>query len=250
MPTPKRSEEEWEKLSRRLATEMAERRRLEKELKSLPNQILVAQETERRRIAAELHDGVNQILSSIKFRLGYLDGKVKGEAAEFVQQGAELLERAVNEVRRISKNLRPSELDDFGLVSAVEELVKEFRNRTGMAVELKRGAIPTRLSPQVELAVYRVLQEARGNIEEHAKARSVRILLNVDPKFVTLNVIDDGIGFDLGKVGKSEQRDRERGLGIINMRDRTEGLGGVFDIRTSPGKGTEIVALVKLENAK
>ena len=223
---------------------------MEKELKSLPNQILVAQETERRRIAAELHDGVNQILSSIKFRLGYLDGKVKGEAAEFVQQGAELLERAVNELRRISKNLRPSELDDFGLLSAVEELVKEYRKRTGLAVDLKRGLIPKRLSPQVELAIYRILQEALANIEEHANARTVKILLNVDAKFVTLNVIDDGIGFDLQKVGRSEKRDRERGLGIINMRDRTEALGGVFDVRTSTGKGTEIVALVKLENAK
>jgi two-component system NarL family sensor kinase len=246
---PKRSEEEWERLSRRVAAEAAERRRLEKELKSLPNQILVAQETERRRIAAELHDGVNQILSSIKFRLGYLDGKVKGEPAEFVQQASELLERAVNELRRISKNLRPSELDDFGLVSAVEELVKEYRKRTGKAVEFKRGVIPKRLAPQVELAIYRILQEALANIEEHAKARSVRILMNVDAKFVTLNVIDDGVGFDLGKVGRSEKRDRERGLGIINMRDRTEALGGVFDIRTAPGKGTEIVALVKLDNA-
>src|SRR5690349_15661173 len=111
---------------RRLTAETAERRRLEKELRSIPNQMLVAQETERRRIAAELHDGVNQLLASIKFRLAHLDGKVDGEAAELVTQGAQILERAVNEVRRISKNLRPSELDDFGLIAAVEELIQEF----------------------------------------------------------------------------------------------------------------------------
>jgi len=245
---PKRSADEWEKLSRRLTAETAERRRLEKELRSLPNQILVAQETERRRIAAELHDGVNQILSSIKFRLSHLDGKVKGEAAELVTQGTELLERAVNEVRRISKNLRPSELDDFGLVPAVEELIEEFRNRTRMNVEFKRGQLPKRLPAQVELAIYRILQEALANIERHANARRVIVSLSVDAKFATLNVIDDGVGFADAEKARPDQRDR--GLGIINMRERAEALSGVFAIKSATGEGTEIAVHVKLESGK
>jgi two-component system NarL family sensor kinase len=243
---PKRSEEEWEKLSRRLSAETAERRRLEKELRSLPNQILVAQETERRRIAAELHDGVNQLLSSIKFRLGHLDGKVKGEPAELVQQAAELLNRAVHEVRRISKNLRPSELDDFGLVAAIDEMLEEFRTRTHLKVEFKPGRIARRLPPQVELAIYRILQQALTNVEQHAKARRVIVSLNVDARFATLNVIDDGAGFEPERQAES----KGRGLGIINMRERAEALDGVFDIKSSPGKGAEVVALVKLENGK
>jgi two-component system NarL family sensor kinase len=244
VPSPKRSDEEWEKLSRRLAAATAERRRLEKELRSLPNEILIAQETERRRIAAELHDGVNQLLASIKFRLAHLDGKVNGEAAELVKQGCEILERAVNEVRRISKNLRPSELDDFGLIPAVEELLQEFRKRSKVLIEFKRGQLTRRLPPQVELTIYRILQEALANIEQHAQARHALISLNVDARFVTLNVVDDGIGFtenDAAAAGK-----RDRGLGIINMRERAESLDGIFEIKSTVGKGTEIVVHVKL----
>jgi two-component system NarL family sensor kinase len=242
---PKRSDEEWERLSRRLAAESSERRRLEKELKALPNRILAAQETERRRIAAELHDGINQLLASIKFRLAHLDGKVQGEAAEFVTQSAELLDRAVREVRRMAKNLRPSALDDFGLVPAMEELVQEFRSHTKAVVEFKRSAMAKRLPPQVEMAIYRIFQQALTNIEQHAKASRVSVSLNVDAKFATLNVIDNGIGF----VNEEKEPDEasDRGLGIINMRERTEALGGVFDLRTAPGKGTEIVVHVKLD---
>jgi two-component system NarL family sensor kinase len=232
---------------RRLTAETAERRRLEKELRSIPNQILVAQETERRRIAAELHDGVNQLLASIKFRLAHLDGKVDGEAAELVTQGAQILERAVNEVRRISKNLRPSELDDFGLIAAVEELIQEFEKRTKVKVAFKRSPMSRRLPPQVELAIYRILQEALANIEQHAQARRATITLNVDARFATLNVIDDGRGFEV-QSARAEKRDR--GLGLINMRERAEALGGVFAIKSAPAKGAEIVVHVKLENGK
>lgn len=248
MPTPKRSEEEWERLSRRLAAESSERRRLEKELKAIPNRIMAAQETERRRIAAELHDGINQLLASIKFRLAHLDGKVQGEAAEAVAQSTELLVRAVKEVRRMAKNLRPSALDDFGLVPAMEELVQEFRNHTKAVVEFKRTAMSKRLPAQVEMAIYRIFQQALTNIEQHAKASRVTVSLNVDAKFATLNVIDDGVGF---VHEEKEQREvSDRGLGITNMRERTEALGGVFDLRSAPGKGTEIVVHVKLDSGK
>jgi two-component system NarL family sensor kinase len=243
----KRSDEEWEKLSRRLTAETSERRRLEKELKSIPTQILAAQETERRRIAADLHDGVNQLLASIKFRLAHLDGKVNGEAQELVKQGAALLERAVTEVRRISKNLRPSELDDFGLVPAMEALIQEFRKRTKINVEFKRGPLSRRLPPQLELAVYRIFQEALANIERHAKARRARVSLSVDAKFATLNVIDDGVGFT---AGDARAEKNGGGFGIANMRDRAEASGGVFAIKSAPGKGTEIVVHVKLEDGK
>jgi two-component system NarL family sensor kinase len=248
VPNAKRSDQEWEQLSRRLAAETAERRRLEKELKSIPNQILVAQETERRRIAAELHDGVNQLLASIKFRLAHLDGKVAGEAADLVQQGSEILERAVNEVRRISKNLRPSELDDFGLVPAVEELVKEFVRRTKIKVEFKPPSFAKRLPSQVELAIYRILQEALANVEQHSGARRVIVLLSADAKFATLNVIDDGKGFSEADAMQADRRGR--GLGVMNMRDRAEALNGVFAVKSARGKGAEIVVHVKLENGK
>lgn len=237
---------EVEKLTRRLAAETAERRRLQEALSSLPNEILIAQDKERRRIAAELHDGVNQILSSAKFRLAHAEGKLTREAGEAVIEARQIVERAIRELRRISKNLRPSELDDFGLVAAIEELVQEFRDRTAIEIEFKRGSLPKRLPPQVELAIYRILQEALANIEQHADARKVTASLNVAGKFAMLNVIDDGRGF--ADPQKARPDNRGRGLGIINMRERTQALGGVFAMKSAPGKGTEITVHVKLQN--
>src|SRR5204862_6933225 len=99
----------------------------------------------------------------------------------------------------------------------------------------------------VELAIYRIFQEALANIERHAQARRTSVLLSADATFATLNVIDDGIGFATGDLRHDK---REGGLGITNMRDRAEASGGVFAIKTAPGKGTEIVVHVKLENGK
>ena len=236
--------DELQKLTRRLAAESAERRRLEEILRSLPHQILLAQDTERRRIAAELHDGVNQILGSIKFRLMHVEGKLGAEPlGQSVTQARELIERAVTEVRRISHNLRPSELDDFGLIAAIEALVRDFQARSKIKVNFKRGPLPKRFPSQVELAIYRILQEALANIEQHSGARTVAISLLADNTFMTLNIRDDGRGFD---PDKAKPDARGRGLGIINMRERAHAHGGVFSIKSKVGAGSEITVHVKL----
>lgn len=230
-------------MTRRLAAETAERRRLEELLRSLPHQILLAQDTERRRIAAELHDGVNQILGSIKFRLLHLESKMEGDSLAAVAEARGLLAKAVMEVRRISHNLRPTELDDFGLISAVEGLLQDFRDRTSLAVTFNRGQLPRRFSSDVELALYRILQEALANVEQHAEAREVFISLSADGNFAMLNVRDDGKGFE--NPEKTAPDKRGRGLGIINMRERTQAHGGVFSIKSRHGQGTEITVHLK-----
>lgn len=230
-------------LASRLAAETAERRRLEEILRSLPHQILLAQDTERRRIAAELHDGVNQILGSIKFRLMHLESKLAGDNLAAVAEARNLLAKAVMEVRRISHNLRPTELDDFGLIAAVEGLLQEFRDRTNLAVSFNRGPLPKRFSCDVELALYRILQEALANVEQHAEAREVSISLTADGAFATLNIRDDGRGFE--NPDKTAPDKRGRGLGIINMRERTQAHGGVFSIKSRRGKGVEITVHLK-----
>jgi two-component system, NarL family, sensor kinase len=228
---------ELEKLLARLHAETNERRRLEEQLHSLPNQILQAQDAERRRIARELHDGVNQLLGSIRFRLLHLLSAAP-EQARTIGDLAKLLEKAVNEVRRISNNLRPSELDDFGLVAAIEGLITEFRTRTNVRVDFQRGQIPKRLPPDVELALYRILQEALANVEKHAGATNVVVTLFADANFATMNVRDDGRGLP----------EKERpGIGLINMRERAHALGGVFAIKSQPGHGTEVSVHLKLE---
>lgn len=226
-----------EKALARLHAETAERRRLEEQLHSVPNQILQAEDAERRRIARELHDGVNQILASVKFRLLHLESTMPEQAATFAEL-AKLLERALNEVRRISQNLRPSELDDFGLLPAAAGLISDFEERTKVRVEFQRGTIAKRLPSDVELALYRVLQEALVNVEKHAAASVVTVALFADANFATLNVRDDGRGFS--------ERAKQEGVGLINMRERAHALGGVFAIKSRPGKGAEISVHLKL----
>ena len=235
---------ELKKLTRRLAGEIAERKRLERALQLLPNQIISAQDTERRRIARELHDGVNQLLGSIIFRLRHVEPEiVKGTPAlgEKVTQARELIESAMTEVRRISNNLRPTELDDFGLVAAVQRLAQDFEKRTRIVVELNRKMPAKRFTNGVELAFYRIAQEALANVEEHAKATRVVLTLIGDANFATLNIRDNGRGF-----ADSKTHAKDRGFGIVSMRERANALGGVFSIESKPGRGTEISVHVKL----
>ena len=226
-----------EKISASLQVERTERRRLEKLLHLVPNQILQAQDAERRRISRDLHDGVNQLLASIKFRLLHVEA-LSPENAQAIGEVAKLLDQAVNEVRRISQNLRPSELDDFGLIPAVEWLIADFEKRTKARMDFQRR-IARRLPPDVELTLYRVLQEALVNVEKHAHALSVTIALFADANFATLKVRDDGCGF------ATEMK--HPGIGLISMRERAHALGGILSILSKPGAGTELSVHVKLK---
>ncbi len=232
-------------LARRLALESAERRRLEEILRSLPHQILTAQETERRRIAAELHDSVIQLLGSIKFRLLHLEAKTSdATVSRTVAQSRELIEQAATEVRRISHNLRPSELEDLGLMPALRALLADFQARSKIPVDFKPGIHQIRFAPPIELAIYRIFQEALANIAQHSRARRATISLLADPNFVTLNIRDDGCGFASSE--KRQPDKRGRGLGIISMRERAHAHGGVFAVKSSPGQGTEISVHLKI----
>jgi two-component system, NarL family, sensor kinase len=231
-----RAQTELAKLSTRLHAEAAERRRLEEVLHSLPSQILQAQDAERKRIAAELHDGVNQVIGSVKFRLAHLESQLPKHAPA-LSEALTLLDRALAEIRTISENLLPSELEQFGLVAAAESLIYELQQRTEIRVDFQRGPIAKRLPPALELAFYRILQEALSNIEKHSGATRVYVSVSADAKFATLNIRDDGRGFSVGKKG--------RGFGLINMRERAHALEGVFDIVSQIGDGTEISVHLK-----
>jgi two-component system NarL family sensor kinase len=227
------------KLSARLHAETMERRRLEELLNSLPKEILRAQDAERKRIAAELHDGVNQVIGSIKFRLSHLK-EISPEHAPTLGEAVALLDRALAEIKTISENLRPSELEDFGLIAAAESLLYEFQQRSKIRVEFQRGPIAKRLPREVEFAFYRILQEALSNIEKYSRAAHVTVSVSADAKFGTLNIRDDGRGF--------LPREVRRGFGLINMRERANALGGVFDLISQIGTGTEISVHLKIVN--
>ena len=227
-----------------LVNEIAERKRAEEALKQLPHRILEAQENERRRIARELHDGVSQILASVRFRCQLLtdrlgpsfDPSVMSELA--ATHGH--LDAALREVRNISHDLRPSELDDLGLVPALRSLTDHFRQRTGLAVTVTAPRLRNRLPQEIELAAYRIVQESLTNIERHARADTVEIVLVKKPRAMTLTVRDDGCGFGPNASG------RTGGLGLVNLRERADFINGTVAIRSAPREGTTIELYVPL----
>ena len=218
--------------------------------RALPRLIRDAQETERRRVARDLHDSVNQILSAVKFRLQSVEEKlVSREDAAWrgVLKAQAHLEKAMQEVRRISHNLRPSELDDLGLVPAVRSMVEEFAERTSVKVNLGFDRLSDKLQPDVELNLYRILQEALGNIERHARAGEVSVRLSKEGSTLRACIGDNGRGFD----PQRPRADGERlGMGLVDMRERAEFVGGRCAVTSAPGNGTEIVIEIPLRRVE
>jgi signal transduction histidine kinase len=201
--------------------------------------VVNAQELERRRLARELHDETGQALTSILLGLRGLED-VKDEAAlkAAVGEARELVRSTLQDVRRLAVELRPKALDDFGLVAALERLTDNFAEQTGFAVEFV-SSLPGdgRFPPEVESALYRLVQESLTNIVKHAQAKSVSIVLTRKPDSVSVLVEDDGVGFDPG-------RDTGDGIGLLGMRERVGLFGGRVVLESRPGAGTTVVAEV------
>ena len=208
--------------------------------------ILRAEEAERRRIARELHDETGQVLTAIRLELGLLARQVEGNvpAREALDRALSLTGRALETIRATVRGLRPAALDDLGLVPAVESLAEEFSGRTGIAVDCDakpNGDLP----PEVEVALYRIFQEALTNVARHAEAKHVRASLQRDDREVVLVVEDDGRGFDPSKVAKAG----DARAGLAGMRERLLGLGGRLDVKSAPGQGVRLEARMPLETA-
>jgi len=200
--------------------------------------IVEAQELERRRLARELHDQTGQELTSVL--LGLKAVEEAESAAERVVALAAVREQVVetlHDVRRLAVELRPKALDDFGLAPALERLRDTFSEQTGMRVELE-SQIRERLPPDVETALYRIVQEALTNIVKHARASAVSIVLARREGAVTVLIEDDGRGFTRDGSGE--------GLGLLGMGERLALLGGRLEVESRPGAGTTIVAEVPL----
>jgi signal transduction histidine kinase len=198
--------------------------RLEAQARALSVQLLQAQEEERRAIARELHDEVGQSLS--------------GALLEDVSPALRTrLEGAVDSVRRIALSLRPSMLDDLGLVAALEWQAREVGNRTGLAIEVCAEEAVGELPESHRTCIYRVAQEALRNCARHSGATRVRVALEKPMRVVTLAVEDNGKGFRVG---------RTHGLGLLGMEERVTQLGGSFRLRSEPGRGTTIFAELPL----
>jgi signal transduction histidine kinase len=203
------------------------------QLKDLSARLVDAQEQERRAISRELHDEVGQSLSALLMELGNL-GAVASFDAEWrghVESIRKLAETSVNVVRNMALLLRPSMLDDLGLVPALQWQAREISKRTAMAVTVDAESVADDLPEDLKTCIYRVVQEALHNCARHACARSVRIQVAQESTRIHLSVIDDGQGFDSAHT---------RGLGLLGMEERVTHLGGRFHLQSEPGRGTRL----------
>ena len=197
-----------------------------------------AQELERARLARELHDETGQALTSILLGLKPLEQAAESaEAREAVASVRELVVSTLQDVRRLAVELRPTALDDFGLVPAVERLADTFREQSGLDVDLEAQLGEERLPSEAETTLYRVIQEALTNIVKHAAASRVSILLQRKRGAVVAVVEDDGAGFDPAST-------RDDALGLAGMRERVALAGGRLQVESSSGAGTTLVAEV------
>ncbi len=221
-------------LERELQHRYREGMRAQQELKELSARLVSAQEEERRAISRELHDEVGQSLSALLMEAGNAAATVPRESTEVrghMESIKKLAEASVNVIRNMTLLLRPSMLDDFGLVPALEWQAREVSKRTGMRVHVTAEESSGELSDELKTCIYRVVQEALHNCARHANARSVNVTVRQEPFKILLSVEDDGSGFDAGRV---------RGLGLVGMQERVNHLGGAFEIDSSPGTGTRV----------
>jgi two-component system sensor histidine kinase UhpB len=228
-----------------LRTEMAERKRAEEALHALSHQLLQAQEKERREIARELHDEIGQALTALKMNLDSVHTDMVGsDSPARLTDSLGIVSRLLQQVRDLSLDLRPSMLDDLGLLAALRWYVDRQAQRTGFAAEIVAGLLEPRPSPAIETVCFRIAQEAVTNVARHAYAQRVRIELRYEPNGLLLCIRDDGLGFDVQAV--QDKALSKGSMGLRGMQERVQLVGGQVETISAPGEGTEIRATFPL----
>jgi signal transduction histidine kinase len=233
---------------RRLAEE--EILKTEEELRILSAQLMSAEERERKRIASDIHDSIGQALSAIKFSIENALNAIPAEsfplAVEALQNIIPLTQEAIEEVRRIIMDLRPSILDDLGLIATISWFCREFETIfAGIRIEKELRVEENDIAPALKTVIYRILQEALNNAAKHSRTNLIRLQLRKDGDNLELQIEDRGQGFNI-KEAQSRDKD-EKGMGLTSMKERAQLSGGVFNIQASPGKGTIILISWPLE---
>jgi signal transduction histidine kinase len=214
-------------------------RKSEGELRALSSKLMKVEEKERKRIARELHDSIGQYLTAIKFNaeniLTRLMLKDDEAAIETLQTGIPLIQQTIEEVRRIMMDLRPTILDDLGIIATISWFCREFQIVFGnIKVEKQIRLNEYQIPEPLKIIIYRIMQESMNNAAKYSKADLIRVRLKQVKQRIELTIMDNGIGFDTDR--------KHKGLGLISMRERIEGSGGSLMFRTKAGKGTMIRA--------
>jgi PAS domain S-box-containing protein len=224
-----------------VVTDLTEPRRNEEMLRALTYCVVQAQEAERGRVALELHDNITQLLCAILIRCQTLTDKLSarnGPAMRETMKLREMIGQTAEEVERISRDLRPGVLEHLGLVAVLRNTGTAFVKRTGTSLKLSCIEFTARLPANIELTLYRILQEALKNVEKHAHARHVTVYLTKPGNFVQLVIHDDGIGFNPDH--HPVRQNGKNGLGLLGMRERATYVGGTFKVKSTRRVGTEI----------
>lgn len=231
-----------------LKSEVADRRRIEQtlqehadQLRVLSSRLFEAQEDTRREIARELHDEIGQMFTAVKVNLQALRQAPLSERAAKLADSIGIVDQAISGVRRLSLDLRPPILDDLGLTAALRWHLDHESRRVGYAAKLSTNLDHERFPPQLEIACFRVAQEALTNVARHAHASHVAVALRLESATLSLTIRDDGGGFDAPAAWRKARA--ASSLGLIGMKERVELLGGAFEILSAPTGGTEVCAI-------
>jgi len=208
------------------------------ELERLSRRMVQQHEDERRRLSLELHDETAQVFAAVKMQLGVVRERVEPVLGERLARALELVDEGMRGIRNVTNDLRPSLLDDLGLVPALRSLVADFGERRGVRCALESPDAVPPLSEEAEVALYRALQEALSNVARHAAGAPVRASLSADDRAVRLQIADGGPGF-AGEYALARS-EADGHLGLAGMRERITALGGDIAVRSAPGAGVTI----------
>ncbi len=223
---------------------LAQARHLQEQMRHLSHQILTVQEEERKRISRELHDEIVQTLTGINMQLANLKTAATMNAEGLQRKIAStqrLVEKSVEIVHRFARDLRPTLLDDLGLIPALQSFMKDFSKRTGIRIHLTAftSARSDQLDSDKRTAFYRLAQEALTNVARHSHASHVQVTVRKLARTITMEVADNGKGFEVDRVLIAKGNNH---LGVLGMRERVQMVGGQFTLESTPGTGTTIRA--------
>lgn len=214
--------------------------------------IILAQEEERKRIAREIHDGMAQTMANVVLRTEIAERMLMKQDVSAVKE--ELIDLkgqvrgGLEEVRKIIFNLRPMALDDLGIVPTLRKYVQDFEEKHKIRTQFNLVGKETRIPSGLEIAIFRLVQEALSNVIKHAKATFVSVELTLEPEQVQIYVVDNGVGFDVAQI---EQRiAKGNNFGLLGMRERVELLEGSMDLDSAKDSGTKITMLIPIGGAE
>lgn len=222
------------------------------QLRALNNHLTAVQEEKQKQLARELHDELGQALTAISINLAAIEEELpadcQGILGERLQDTILLTDQTLEQVRKLSLDLRPIMLDELGLVPALRSYVKRYAQRVNLEVQFEASGLKHRLPSDIEIALFRIVQEALTNVARHAQANLVKLKLRGQRKVIVTTIEDDGRGFDIARVVGHRRAALGAGTGLLGIRERVALLGGSFDIQSVPGQGTYLAIKIPQEH--